>query len=443
MSRLSHSKRLLGISIAAGLVFVTACSSSSSSSKSGSSTTAAPTTTVAGSTATTVAVSTSVSGSVTTPTSAPAGSVPAGTDTATSAPAGTGVPAVGGVAEAEALVAAAMKPITFAPPAGVGPIDFTKVKGKTVAIINLAKAVPILTQWEAEMTTALTGSGIKLTSVDGKFDPNEWGRGIESAIADKADLIFLLGVPPTAVKPQIAEAKAAGIPIMASLQGEAGTSLTAVPDLAADVGFDYKVPGKLLADWFVADSKGKGKALIFSSDDNTSSPFVWGAMKAEIDRLCPHDCSYTIKDTTVPEWSDGTLQQRTKALLQADPSITHILAVYDGMTLAIEPALVELGVDSKVRVAGFNGTPAVVANVQGKTAVKMDVGNPNMWFSAGADDAILKTLTGGKPIQDPGVKFRIFTADNVTGIDTTKEDDVNWFGLDPLTGYRTLWGLKG
>lgn len=348
--------------------------------------------------------------------------------------------AAGGVAQAEAAVAKASAAPTFAAPAGVGPVDFAALKGKKVAIINLVKAVPILTQWEDEMTKALDGSGIELTSVDGKFDPNEWGRGIEQAISAKADLIFLLGVPPTAVAPQIAEAKKAGIPVLASLQGYPGKSLTAVADLTADVGFDYRIPGVMMAQWFVADSKGAGNALIMSSDDNSSSPDVWGAMEAEIKRLCP-DCKVKREDSTVPQWSDGTLQQRTKALVQEDPTITHILAVFDAMTLAIEPGLVEAGVADKIRVAGFNGTPAVMANVQKGTAVKMDVGNPNMWFSAGAADAILSVLSGKKAIEDAGVPFRIFTQENLAGVDTSKEDPANWYGIDPLKEYRTLWGL--
>jgi ribose transport system substrate-binding protein len=364
----------------------------------------------------------------------------AAAETTAVAAAETEAAAAGGVAEAEAIVAKASEAPTFAPPAGVGAYDFAALKGKKVAIINLVKAVPILTQWEDEMTKAFEGSGVELTSVDGKFDPNEWGRGIEQAIAAKADAIFLLGVPPTAVAPQIAEAKKAGIPVLASLQGYAGKSVAAVADLTADVGFDYRVPGKLMGAWFVADSKGKGNALIMSSDDNSSSPDVWGAMQDEIKRLCP-DCKVKREDSTVPQWSDGTLQQRAKALVQEDPTITHILAVYDGMTLAIEPGLVEAGVADKIRVAGFNGTPAVMANVQKGTAVKMDVGNPNMWFSAGAVDALFSVLSGKKAIEDPGVPFRIFTPENLTGVDTSKEDPKNWYGIDPLGGYRTAWGL--
>jgi ribose transport system substrate-binding protein len=370
-----------------------------------------------------------------------AGATPASTAApAAAATTAAAAAAGGGVAEAESLVAAASKAPTFKPPAGVGKVDFAKLKGKKVAIVNLVKAVPILTQWEDEITTALKGSGVELTSVDGKFDPNEWGRGITQAISAKADAIFLLGVPPTAVAPQIADAKKAGIPVLASLQGYAGKSLAKVADLTADVGYDYRIPGKLMGDWFVADSKGKGNALIMSSDDNSSSPDVWGAMQDEIKRLCP-DCKIKKEDSTVPQWSDGTLQQRTKALVQADPTITHILAVYDGMTLAIEPGLVEAGAADKIRVAGFNGTPAVMANVQKGTAVKMDVGNPNMWYSAGAADAILSVLGGKKPIEDAGVPFRIFTKENLTGVDTSKEDPKNWYGIDPLGGYRTAWGL--
>jgi ribose transport system substrate-binding protein len=434
MLRTRNRRLLSGFAIAASLTMVvSACSKDKTTSTEPAAT---ETTAAAGATETTAAAADSEAAPVTekaTETTAAAAAAP---DTAAATPAGGG-----GVAEAEALVAAASAAPKFAAPAGVGKYDFAALKGKKVAIINLVKAVPILTQWEDEMTTAMKGSGVELTSVDGKFDPNEWGRGIEQAVAAKADLIFLLGVPPNAVAPQIAEAKKAGIPVLSSLQGYPGKSLATVADLTADVGYDYRTPGKLMGDWFVADSKGKGNALIMSSDDNASSPDVWGAMQDEIKRLCP-DCKVKREDSTVPQWGDGTLQQRTKALVQEDPTITHILAVYDGMTLAIEPGLVEAGVADKIRVSGFNGTPAVMANVQKGTAVKMDVGNPNMWFSAGAADAIFSVLSGKKATEDAGVPFRIFTTDNLKGVDTTKEDPKNWYGIDPLGEYRKLWGLS-
>ena len=53
--------------------------------------------------------------------------------------------------------------------------------------------------------------------------------------------------------------------------------------------------------------------------------------------------------------------------------------------------------------AGCNDTPAVMANVQNGTAVKLDGGNPNMWFSASAADAILSVLSGKKAIEDAPV----------------------------------------
>ncbi len=434
MLRTRNRRTLAGFAIAASLALVvSACSSD----KSNDTEAAAAETTVAEASAETTAAGSEA------PATEPAPAAETTAASADTAAPDTAAAAAGegGVAEAEAIVAKASAAPTFAAPAGVGAYDFAALKGKKVAIINLVKAVPILTQWEAEMTSAFEGSGVELTSVDGKFDPNEWGRGIEQAISAKADLIFLLGVPPTAVAPQIAEAKKAGIPVLSSLQGYPGKSLAAVADLTADVGYDYRTPGTLMGAWFVADSKGKGNASIMSSDDNASSADVWGAMEAEIKRLCP-DCKMKREDSTVPQWSDGTLQQRTKALVQEDPTITHILAVYDGMTLAIEPGLVEAGVNEKIRVAGFNGTPAVMDNVKKGTAVKMDVGNPNMWFSAGAVDAVFSVLSGKKATEDAGVPFRIFTQDNLKDVDTSKEDPTNWYGIDPLGEYRKLWGLS-
>jgi ribose transport system substrate-binding protein len=297
MLRTRTKRQFAGIALVAGFALIAgACSSDKK---------AADTTAVA---ADTTAAAEAPAETTAAPAAAETTAAPAAAET-------TAAAATGGVTEAESIVAAASAAPTFTAPAGVAAYDFAALKGKKVAIINLVKAVPILTQWEAEITSAMEGSGIELTSVDGAFDPNKWGRGIEEAISAKADAILLLGVPPTAVAPQIAEAKKAGIPVLASLQGYPGKSLTAVADLTADVGYDYRVPGKLMGAWFVADSKGAGNALIMSSDDNSSSPDVWGAMEAEIKRLCP-DCKIKREDSTVPQWSDGTLQQRAKALVQ-------------------------------------------------------------------------------------------------------------------------------
>jgi ribose transport system substrate-binding protein len=347
-----------------------------------------------------------------------------------------------GVEEAKRLLAAETEPVTFAVPAGVGPVDLAATEGKKVAIINLIAAVPILTQWQDEMTEAFQGSGVELTYFDGAGNPAEWDRGIANAIADQADVIFMLGVPAQFIAPSVQDAVAAGIPVLTSLQGFAGKTRAEVPELTADVGFDYRVPGEMMGQWAVADSEGKGNILIFSSDDNGSSPDVWGGIEDEIDRLCP-DCTVSRSDAVLAEWGDDTLQNRAKSLLQADPTITHVIAVYDAMTLAIEPAIVELGLENDVKVAGFNGTPAIMANVESGTAVKLEIGNPNMWMSAGMVDAVYSVLQGEDVIEDHNVPFRAFTVDNLDGIDTSFEDPQNWYGIDPLAEYRAIWGIGG
>jgi ribose transport system substrate-binding protein len=332
-----------------------------------------------------------------------------------------------------------MQPISFSLPSDAVPFDISSAKGKTVALVNLTETVPVVAQWEEEMVKAFDGTGVQLTRFDGNFQPSEWARGIDQAIAQKVNLIITIAIPAPAIVPQIASAKAAGIPIIVTNQGYSQLSLKQFSDLSADVGFDYRVPGKLLGDWFCKDSGGKGNAVIISSDDNTSSPFVWGAIQDAIAANCP-GAKYQRVDSPVPEWFDGTLQQRTKSLLQADPTITHFLAVFDGATLAIEPGLVEIGAKN-VHVAAFNGAPAVMKTVKSGTAVKMEVAAPNMWFSAGAVDTGLRILTGHKIVQDYGIPFRIFTQDNLANIDTSTEDPVSWYGIDPLAQFRKLWGI--
>jgi ribose transport system substrate-binding protein len=333
-----------------------------------------------------------------------------------------------------------MEEVSFALPDDATEFDISGAEGKTVAIVNLTKAVPILAQWEEEILTAFEGTGVETTVFDGNFQPSEWARGIDQAISQGVDLIITIAIPAPAIEPQIAAAKKAGIPLIVTNQGVPQGSVEDFPDLAADVGFDYRVPGKLLGEWFCADSGGTGNAVIISSDDNTSSPFVWGAIEEAIAANCP-DATHTREDSPVPEWGDGTLQQRAKALVLADPTITHFLAVFDGATLAIEPGLVEIDAQDDVSIAGFNGAPAVMSQVKNGTAIKMEVGAVNMWFSAGTVDTALRLLTGNEIVQDYEIPFRIFTEDNVSDLDTSREDAQEWFGVDPLAEFRTLWGV--
>ncbi len=372
------------------------------------------------------------------------GTQPSGSDAATAAPSvqqsttapSTEPPPSGpDLTAATALLEGALQPVAFA--AAVSPFDASRAAGSAVWIISLTEGIPVLAQWSAEIKTGLETAGIVVTVWDGAFDPTKMAQGINSAVAAGADAIVLNGVPAFLVLEAIALAAADDIPVVATLSGKPED--LGIDGVVANNGFDYALAGELIGAWFCIDSKGAGNALVISADDNPSSPVETAALTGAIDRFCP-DATWVVKDVPVPGWFDGTLQQLTSSLVQADPSISHILPIYDGMTLAIDPGLKDAGVTT-VRVASFNATPAVLDAMRTGSSVHMDVGMPNMWHSLSAVDSTLRVLVGEQPVNDHRIPVHAFTPENTKGLDLSREDPLDWYGIDFLAEYKKIWRL--
>jgi ABC-type sugar transport system substrate-binding protein len=355
----------------------------------------------------------------------------------TAGPAADDAAVAAAVAEAEQLLAAARQPLRFTPP---GPaFDATGAAGKDVWFVNANESAPILLQWRTTVQRELEALGVRVTLFDGKEDPNAWARGVQQAVAARADAIVLQAIPSDLVARPVAEAAAAGIPVITAIGASpAVPGASRTPGVTADVTFDYRVPGRLLAQWFVADSRGSGKAVIFSFKGSPSSDTEVEAMQAEIARLCPR-CVARVEDAPVTTWGDGTLQALTETLLRAHPDVTHILPAFDGMVLGVEPGVVAARRQDGVRIASFNAEVPLMQAMRDGSALKMDVGGPNDWFAASVADTVLRTLAGQPAVADHGIGFRVFDHESVQGMDVDQEVSSAWYGVDFLAEYRGLW----
>jgi ribose transport system substrate-binding protein len=339
--------------------------------------------------------------------------------------------AANGTAEAKKLFDASLKAPAFATAAEK--VDVAALKGKKVVIVELDLAIPIIKFWSDGQQKALKAYGVDVTSIDGKSNPAEWGKAVEQAIALKANAILLNGAPQALFAAQIKAANDAKIPVISTQSGYPGIALT--PGITADVSLDYRVPARLIAQWFVADSKGKGNAIIFTSDAFPSSPIMYKAMTEEITRLCAK-CKVTKKDAPTTDWFNGALTGLGKQLIAADPKITHFLPIYDGMTLALDPAVLESG--KKVRTAGFNGTVAVMDNVKKGTPTKMDVAEGDDWYNMSVVDGAFRVLTGKAVPTDYKIGFRSFT--DVSAKTQAYKTNTELFGFDAFTEFQKIWG---
>lgn len=327
------------------------------------------------------------------------------------------------------------KPTFTAPGAAFDAVNCAK--GKTLFSIPQSSANPFTANIEKAMQAAAAKVGLGFTDWENQGQTTQYVQGMDTAVNQKVSLIDLLAGPdPRALVPQVAAAKAAGIPVIASHFNGFEQSGIVAKYAAGDVPIDYFKAGSLLADWAIMRTNGKMNALVVTASGPLSSDSTLAGIKAEIAK-CPA-CTFKILDYP-GDWQ-SKITPGVQAALLADPTVNYIITMYDPMTQFVVPAVTITGSQDRVKVDGFNGTPFAVGFVQdGK--VDMDLGENLDWIGDAVVDSELRTMCGLAPVKDPKMPLYIFTADNAKDAGTPPGLSTG-YGDAYVDGYAKLWQLK-
>ena len=339
-------------------------------------------------------------------------------------------PAADNLAVAQAAYDAALAAsLTFAYPGDA--FDASAASGKRVAMISINDQIPVLKQWTDTIAAGLESQGVTVTQksdAGGIIDPLP--KFFAQAVTDKVDLIITNAVP-AAVIPL---ADLGDIPVMTTNQ-TAAPGVAVAAGIAADPSFDYTIPASLMADWFCVTGAGAGNAVVWGSEGQASSPVMIEVIKARVAEICP-SAKVDYKDAPLATWFDGTLEGVAKNAVTADPTITHLMPIYDAMSFATGAGA--SAASSTAIQSSFNMTPDVAAGL-GTSSLKMDVGCPNDWFSYATVDAGLRLLTGNAVPTNYGITCKVFDESNIGTIDATVENSVNWYGIDFAAEFAKYW----
>jgi ABC-type sugar transport system substrate-binding protein len=345
-----------------------------------------------------------------------------------------------GVTQAKQLVQTAMQEPKFTGPTAKVPIS--KAKGKSVYYVSLTEEIPALHEWGVVLAQQLNAAGVKITKCDAKGAPDGITRCLTSALAAHPDAIVAQALDTKFIASYIAKAKAAGIKFITAQTGTPGVPTT--PGDVAEVTFDYPAVGRMLADWFVADSgctQGGPQIITTTSSRQPSAAEVAG-MQTELKKLCPSLSVPGVQNVLIPDWPTK-LPTLTRSLITQNPNLKYMLPLYDGMTIYMVPAINGIVKAAKsVKLGSFNATPVVMQNELAKQSpLAADVGGPNQWYGVALADQTLRVLSGVAPVASENVPLRLFTRDNIGTIDV-KKDESTWYGsVDPICEYHKLWGL--
>ncbi|MGK2939119.1 MAG: sugar ABC transporter substrate-binding protein [Solirubrobacteraceae bacterium] len=336
----------------------------------------------------------------------------------------------------ESMLAKYAKQPQFTAP---GPaIPASDLKGKTVAIIAATEAIPALAEVADGVKQAAATAGLKTTFVNGDLNPSTLSRGIQQAIDQKADAVVLDGVDPTLLTKPIASLKAAGIPTDIVLANEpvkdAPGQGSPNHDIDSASAPSYSTAGELLACKAIVDTDGKANVAIMSTASISAAANIVGGAKKMLAQCDGCEIS-TVTKTPVEAWTT-TLPGLTSNLLRRNPEINYLLPVFDNMAIYVVTGTKQA--TTKVPVATFNGSPAVLSNVKKDGGIVADPGQSNIWLGWHSIDQVMRGMLGDPPA-DPEVPIRYFDTSNLA--DVTVTDNSALYGTSFVDGYKKLWGL--
>jgi ribose transport system substrate-binding protein len=318
--------------------------------------------------------------------------------------------------------------------------DPAKARGKSVFVIPVSASVSFNVYVANNLTAALKNFGIKTDYYSDTGQVSQWVAGMNTAISQHVAAIDLIDVDPAVVGPQIAQAKAAGIPVIVDHFLDTGhTSYSGYKNVAGIVGAPYNLAGRLEAAWALKQTGGKGTFVMVQSPDSLSSTDVAIGIRSEMSKDCPK-CHLVNVDVPFNDWSTR-MQTAVSSALTSNPDTTYVLPVWDGMVQYIQPAITAAGKTGKVHISTYNADPFALQDLQKGNAVTMDVGESYSWLGYALADQTLRLMTGHPQVSDEKVPVRVFTAANVG--DTGHPPAINTgYGNAYLNGYKALWGLS-
>jgi ribose transport system substrate-binding protein len=343
------------------------------------------------------------------------------------------------VAAAKAEIEAARKPLVFKEP---GPaFDANKLKGKKILIAIIDARVPILSAVGHAVQEAAKPIGIKTVIRDAKSQFPRMGEAVQQAIDQKADALISLGLPAEALPEPFQKLKAAGIPsvTVTTHQPDANAPGQGGPNRTANSAPDFSKAAHLMADKAIIDTNGKANVAIIQTKEIGISKTIVAGMQDALQQCSGCKVS-SVTSVALADWATK-ITPTAASIVRKDPNVNYILTIFDDMAIFATAGVNQAGAASRVKVAGFNGSPAALKLIQDGDVFAADAGQPSEWQGWHVLDQTMRTMLKQDP-GDPVMPIRYFDDADLKGVDV-KNEAALYGNPDFKDGFRKLWGLAG
>jgi ribose transport system substrate-binding protein len=333
-----------------------------------------------------------------------------------------------------AKAAEALKPYEAAPTEITikEPLKGAPPAGKTLVMLGTNDPNNQKLQKSLKELAALAKWNYDVVSYD-PANPATFNQAIDTAITKKANYIAEAGIPLTPA--MIKKVQDAGSKWVLTSVHPAEVKAPVIVN--ANAYANDELMGKVLADFFVMDSKGKGNVVI---EHVPAYPILEGftdGFQAEVKAFCP-DCKVKIQEITIPDLVAGKVPSVMVSALRSNPDANYVAFDVGPFAAGFDSALAAAGLAGKVKIIGQAADEAGIAALK--------TGKHTAW-------------TGFDPVYSTYVMMDAMFRDSLgmpidakaSGLQTTQiltKDDVgditgNWGEpKNALDQFKKLWGMS-
>lgn len=331
------------------------------------------------------------------------------------------------------VIAADMNPDPNPPTVWTGPTSSPPAQpGKKVTIVSCINTSPAAHELALGAKEGADALGWESTIVDGKAQTTVQISAIEAAVNAKVDGIITICIDPPTIPTALQAAKDAGIPVVS-----ASAPMLDDPLIAAFASYPSVGYGKLVADWIIEDSGGKGKVVVIDVPNSAAGTLTQRSMVEQIEANCP-DCEIVEKaEITLADAFSPKLGSLIRTLEQRHgESMEYLTFPFSGMWGQAGPAVRDIG-RADLKVATYDGD-AVITQACQEGLVQAVASFHLKWNGWAAADQMNRVLAGEEPVFDVGIPAYMMTADNCQGI----ADAGELVKVDFAAEYEKLWGTR-
>ncbi len=210
---------------------------------------------------------------------------------------------------------------------------------------------------EPAIKKAITDAGGKYISNDAKSSAETQASNVDNLISQGAKVVIVLAQDGTAIKPAVAKAIAANVPVISY------DRLIEDPK-ALYITFDNVLVGKLEAE-AVFKAKPKGNyAIIKGNKADANADFLRSGMEQVIGAAVKSGDIKIVGETYTDNWDPAKAQTNMEQILTANKNaVDAVLSENDGMAGGVIAALTAQGLAGKVPVSGQDGDKAALNRV--------------------------------------------------------------------------------